>query len=84
MVQILLYRRLIGIGTPVGVMANVGDRGFMRCGAVWLIRVSLNPSRFRIVASGRHYTLHFASIKVCTVIRCLPIMLSGRGECGTD
>ena len=36
------------------------------------------------MASGRHYTLHFDSIKVCTVIHYLPIVLSDRGECGTD
>jgi hypothetical protein len=33
----LLYRRLIGIDRPLGVMAIVGDRGVMRCGAAWLI-----------------------------------------------
>jgi hypothetical protein len=36
-VQILLYRRLIGIERPVGVMAIVGDRGVIRCRAGWLI-----------------------------------------------
>jgi hypothetical protein len=37
-----------------------------------------------MTASGRHYTLHFDSINVCTVIRYLPILLSGRDVCGTD
>ena len=36
-VQTLLYRRLIAIGSPVDVMAIVGGRGVMRCGAVWLM-----------------------------------------------
>jgi len=36
------------------------------------------------MASGRQYTLHLDSIKVCTVIRCLPIVLSDRVEQGTD
>jgi len=43
MVQTLLCRRLIGIDNPVDVMAIVGGRGVMRCGAVWLI----GPFRFR-------------------------------------
>lgn len=30
------------------------------------------------MASGGQYTLHFDSIKVCIVIRCLPIVLSDR------
>ena len=34
------------------------------------------------MASGRQYTLHFDSTKICTVIRCLPIVLSDRVECG--
>ena len=37
MVQTLLYRRLIGIGSPVDVRAIVGDRGVIRCVVVWLI-----------------------------------------------
>jgi hypothetical protein len=37
-----------------------------------------------MMASGRQYTLHLDSIKVCTVIRCLPIVLSDRVEQGTD
>jgi len=37
-----------------------------------------------VVASGRQYTLYLESIKVCTVIRCQPIVLSDRVEYGTD
>ena len=37
-----------------------------------------------VVASGRQYTLHLDSIKVCTLIRCQPIVLSDRVEYGTD
>ena len=36
-VQTTWRRWLIRIGSPVGVMAIVGDRGVMRCCAVWLI-----------------------------------------------
>ena len=36
------------------------------------------------MASGGQYTLHFDSIKVCIVIRCLPIVLSDRVKCGSD
>jgi hypothetical protein len=35
-VQTAWRRWLVGIGTPLGVMTNVGDRGVTRCCAVWL------------------------------------------------
>jgi hypothetical protein len=81
-VQTAWRRWLIGIGTPEGVMANVGDRRVMGCCDVWLIGPLIQG--IRIVASGRQYTLHLDSIEVCTIIRCLPIVLSDRVECGTD
>jgi len=37
-----------------------------------------------MAASGRHYTLHFDSIDLCTVVRFLPILLPDREECGMD
>ena len=78
-VQTAWHRWLIGIGKPEGVMANVGDRRVMGCGDVWLIGPLIQG--IGIVASGRQYTLHLDSIKVCTLIRCLPIVLSDRVEC---
>ena len=51
-VQNAWRRWLIGIGTPVGVMANVGDRKVIRCYTVWLIGPLIQG--IRIVASGRH------------------------------
>ena len=81
-VQTAWRRWLVGIGTPLGVMANVGDRGVMRCCAVWLTWALILG--YCVVASGRQYTLHLESIKVCTVICCQPIVLSDRVEYGTD
>jgi len=77
MVQILLYRRLIGIDRPLGVMASVGDRVVVRVCAVWLMALLILQGN-RLAASTRHYTLHFDSIKGYTVIRCLLIVLACR------
>ena len=62
-VQTAWRRWLVGIGTPLGVMANVGDRGVMRCSAVWLTWALILG--YCVVASGRQCTLHLDSIKVC-------------------
>jgi len=81
-VQVLLYCRLVGKDRPLSVMAIVGDRGFTRCGAVWLM--GLLSQGVRTLASGHHCTLHFDSIKVYTVIRILPNCAIGQGRERTD
>jgi hypothetical protein len=81
-VQTVWCRWLIGIGTPLGVKMHVDDRGVMRCCTVWLIGPLIQG--ICIVALGGQNSLHFDSIKVCAVIRCLPIVLSDRRKCGTD
>ena len=53
---------LIGIGTPVGVMVIVGDRGVMRCCAVWLIGPLISGYSYWWPQAAT-YTLHFDSIK---------------------
>jgi hypothetical protein len=78
MVQIP-WRLLILIGTPLGVMANVGDCGVMDCFAVWFMG-PLNPDECALADSGCHYTVHVDRSNVfCTIIRCLPILLIGQG-----
>ena len=51
------WRLLILIGTPVRLMANVGNCGVMRCFAVWLIG-PLNLNGLVVVDSDYSHTLH--------------------------
>ena len=63
------------------MMEKVGNRGVMGCCAGWLIGPLILG--ICIVVSGCQDTLHFDSIKVCTVILCLPRAIGqGRARYG--